>query len=127
MPLLTTEKESRIMRVKGRNNRAQSVGIKVTVEEEAELIQAAESDGKFISEWVRDVLLRAAREQGKIADPVMTEIQSLRLLLINALEPLLRGDKWTAEQFKEMLRYVKSNKHKVAADLMESYRSGAGE
>lgn len=127
MPLLTTEKESRIMRVKGRNNRAQSVGTKVTVEEEAELIQAAESDGKFISEWVRDVLLRAAREQGKIADPVMTEIQSLRLLLINALEPLLRGDKWTAEQFKEMLRYVKSNKHKVAADLMESYRSGAGE
>lgn len=127
MPLLTTEKESRIMRVKGRNNRAQSVGTKVTVEEEAELIHAAESDGKFISEWVRDVLLRAAREQGKMADPVMTEIQSLRLLLINALEPLLRGEKWSAEQFKEMLRYVKSNKHKVAADLMESYRSGAGE
>jgi hypothetical protein len=34
----------------------------------------------------------------------MGEIASLRLLLINALEPLLRGDKMTAEQFKEMLR-----------------------
>jgi hypothetical protein len=127
MPLLVTEKESRTMRVKGRNNRIQSVGTKVTSEEEAELIHAAESDGKFISEWVREVLLRAAREQGKIADPVMTEIQCLRLLFINSLEPLLRGEKWSAEQFKEMVRYVKANKHKVASELMESYREGTGE
>ena len=33
----------------------------------------------------------------------------------------------SAEQFKEMLRYVKSNKRKVAAELMESYREGTGE
>jgi hypothetical protein len=126
MPLLTTEKESRIMRVKGRNNRTQSVGTKVTAKEEAELVHAAEVDGKFISEWVREVLLRTAREQ-KMADPVMTEIQALRLIFINALEPLLRGEKWSAEQFKEMVRYAKANKHKVAAEVMVGYREGTGE
>lgn len=126
MPLLTTEQKSRIMRVKGRNNRIQSVGTKVTAEEEAELVHAAEVDGKFISEWVREVLLRTARGQ-KAADPVMTEIQALRLIFINALEPLLRGETWSAEQFKEMVRYVKANKHKVAAEIMVSYREGTGE
>jgi hypothetical protein len=43
------------------------------------------------------------------------------LLLINTLEPLLRGDKMTADQFKEMLRYVKANKRKAAEDVVASY------
>jgi uncharacterized protein (DUF1778 family) len=127
MPLLVTEKANRLMRVRGRNNRTQSVGTKVTVEEEAELIRAAEADGKFISEWVRDVLLRTARERIQTPDALITEVQAIRLILINSLEPLLRGEKWTAEQFKEMVRYVKTNKHKVAAELMASYREGTAE
>jgi uncharacterized protein (DUF1778 family) len=127
MPLLVTEKANRLMRVRGRNNRTQSVGTKVTVEEEAELIRAAEADGKFISEWVRDVLLRTARERIQTPDALITEVQAIRLILINSLEALLRGEKWTAEQFKEMVRYVKTNKHKVAAELMASYREGTGE
>jgi hypothetical protein len=49
------------------------------------------------------------------------EIAGLRLLLINTLEPLLRGDKMTADQFKEMLRYVKANKRKAAEDAVASY------
>jgi uncharacterized protein (DUF1778 family) len=127
MPLLKAEKTNRLMRIKGRNNRSQSIGTKVTTEEETELVRAAEADGKFISEWVRDVLLRTARERMRTADPLMTEIQVLRLILINSLEPILRGERWSAEQFKEMVRYVKTNKHKVAAELMASYREGAGE
>jgi hypothetical protein len=42
-------------------------------------------------------------------------------LLINTLEPLLRGEQKTAEQFKEMLRYVKANKRKAAEDALASY------
>jgi hypothetical protein len=34
---------------------------------------------------------------------------------------LLRGDKMTADQFKEMLRYVKTNKRKAAEDTLASY------
>jgi hypothetical protein len=49
------------------------------------------------------------------------EVTSMRLLLINTLEPLLRGEQKTAEQFKEMLRYVKANKRKAAEDTLASY------
>jgi hypothetical protein len=51
----------------------------------------------------------------------MGEVTSLRLLLINALDPLLRGEQMTSEQFKEMLRYVKANKRKAAEDAVASY------
>jgi len=52
---------------------------------------------------------------------LMGEVTSLRLLLINTLEPLLRGEQMTTEQFKEMLRYVKANKRKAAEDTLASY------
>jgi uncharacterized protein (DUF1778 family) len=127
MPVLEIEKSNRTMRMKGRNNRSQSIGTKVTREEETELVRTAEAEGKFISEWVRETLLRAARERIQPTDALMAEIQALRLLLINALEPLLRGDKMTPEQFKEMLRYVKTNKRKAAADMLASYAEGTTE
>ena len=127
MPVLDLEKSSRTMRMKGRNNRSQSIGTKVTVEEETVLIRTAEIEGKFISEWVRETLLRAARERLQPADALMAEVQALRLLLINTLEPLLRGDKMTPEQFREMLRYVKTNKRKAAADMLASYAEGTTE
>jgi hypothetical protein len=124
MPVLAIEKSNRTMRIKGRNNRCRSVGTKVTAEEETELIHAAEAEGKFISEWVRETLLRTARERTQPADVLLAEVQAIRLLLINTLEPLLRGDKMTPEQFKEMLRYVKTNKRKAAADMLASYAEG---
>lgn len=127
MAVLETRQMNRTLRAKGRNNRCQSVGTKVTPEEETELIRLAESDGKFLSEWVRDTLLRAARERTRPADALMAEVQAIRLLLINTLEPLLRGEKMTPEQFKEMLRYVKTNKRKAAADMLASYAEGATE
>jgi hypothetical protein len=40
---------------------------------------------------------------------------------------LLRGEKMTPEQFKEMLRYVKTNKRKAAADMLASYAEGTTE
>lgn len=127
MPALDLEKSNRTMRMKGRNNRSQSIGTKVTIEEETVLIRTAEIEGKFISEWVRETLLRAARERIQPADALMAEVQALRLLLINTLEPLLRGEKMTPEQFKEMLRYVKTNKRKAAADMLASYAEGTTE
>ena len=127
MPLLKGEKTNRRMRIKGRSNRSQSIGPKVAAEEETEPIQAAEADGKSISKWARDVLLRTARAQVRTADPLMTEIQAVRLILINSLEPSLRGGRMRTEQFKEVLRYVKANKRIAAAELMESHRERIAE
>ena len=55
------------------------------------------------------------------------ELQAIRLLLINTLEPLLRGEKMTSEQFKELLRYVKNNKRKAAEEMLASYAIGSME
>ncbi len=78
--------------------------------------------GQWLSEWVREVLLDAIQEQRTPQyRAAFIEVQALRLLLINTLEPLLRGDKMTAEQFKEMLRYVKANKRKAAEDALANY------
>jgi hypothetical protein len=93
------------------------------------VLAAAESLGKAPSEWARDVMLLAARHtrtpEGNGA--LFAEVQAIRLLLINVLDPLLRGEKMTSEQFKELLRYVKNNKRKAADETLASYTIGATE
>lgn len=111
-----------------RISRHRTASTKLTEAEYAQVEQLAGARGQWLSEWVRDVLLAAVREQRnphRVA--TFTEMQALRLLLINTLEPLLRGDKMTPEQFKEMLRYVKTNKRRAAADMLASYAEGATE
>jgi hypothetical protein len=120
--------ENRSLRLRGRAARSQSVSTKLTPQEEKEVLTASAAQGKAPSEWARDVLLDAARRQQCGDGPAMfIEIQAIRLLLINTLEPLLRGEKMTPEQFKEMLRYVKANKRKAAADMLASYAEGTTE
>jgi hypothetical protein len=109
--------------------RTVTVGGKFTEIEAKALAKQAAQRGQLLGEWARESLLSNSREQTQEVEGIalFAEVQALRLVLINTLEPLLRGDKMSAEQFKEMLRYVKSNKRKAAAELMESYRVGTGE
>jgi hypothetical protein len=109
--------------------RTVTVGGKFTEAEAKALAKQAAQRGQLLGEWARESLLATIREQTREVEDtaLFTEVQALRLVLINTLEPLLRGDRMSAEQFKEMLRYVKANKRKAAAELMESYREGAGE
>jgi hypothetical protein len=89
------------------------------------LLEVAASQGNNLREWARDVLLAAAQRQTSAEhSSLFVEVQALRLLLINTLEPLLRGDTMTPEQFKAMLQHVKTNKRKVAADVLASYADG---
>ena len=114
--------------VRGRASRNQTVTTKLTATEAAEVEAASTRDGKTVGEWLRDIALRELRDQGAISTvAVMGEMTALRLLLINTLEPLLRGEKMTPDQFKEMLRYVKTNKRKAAADMLASYAEGTTE
>jgi hypothetical protein len=107
--------------------RTVTVGGKFTEAEAEILTQRAAANGQLLGEWVRGVLLQAI--SGSVQSPselaLFAEVQSIRLLLINALEPLLRGDKMSAEQFKELLRYVKNNKRKAADEMLGSYAIGA--
>jgi len=119
----TSTIEQRLAPVRGRALRSQSVATRFTRSEEARLLQTATAEGKNLREWAREVLLSAASGNAPTeADPLFTEVQALRLLLVNTLEPLLRGETMTPEQFREMLRYVKANKEKAAIDTLATYR-----
>jgi hypothetical protein len=106
-----------------------TVGGKFTDGEAKSLAKRAASRGQLLGEWARESLLVAERGQRKDSESaaLFTEVQALRLLLVNTLEPLLRGEKMTPEQFKEMLRYVKTNKRKAAADMLAGYAEGTTE
>lgn len=125
MPTDTLGIEARLQRIKGRETRTQSIATRFTKAEEKTLLRVASDRGMNLREWSRDVLLAAARGSRLLEESVLfAEVQALRLLLINTLEPLLRGDKMTPEQFKAMLQYVKTNKRKVASDTLASYAEG---
>ncbi len=120
MPLLSSELQPGIRRVRGREKRNITLNTKLTRAEYAEVERHCESLGLDFGEWLRSLVLQEVRDKtGQLA--LMAEITSLRLLLVNTLEPLLRGERMTAEQFKEMLRYVKANKRKAAEDTLASY------
>ena len=107
--------------------RTHTVSGKFTDAEAKTLEKKASERGQLLGEWVRESLLAAGRQQQQYKEnvAVFAEVQALRLLLINTLEPLLRGEKMTPEQFKELLRQVKTNKRKAAADMLASYAEGA--
>jgi len=123
MPILGTEMKRRKGAVKGRECRNRSLNTKLTATEASAVDAAAKAEGKAVGEWLRDLVLREIGPGNRQLQSVATmgEIAALRLMLINTLEPLLRGEQKTAEQFKEMLRYVKTNKRKAAEDALASY------
>jgi hypothetical protein len=109
--------------------RTNTVGGKFTDAEAKAMGKRAAERGQLLGEWAREALLSAGRQeqQNQENSVFFVELVALRLLLINTLEPFLRGEKMTPEQFKEMLRYVKTNKRKAAADMLASYSQGATE
>ena len=122
MPVLNGNSHDKDVRRPPRISRNCTVSTKLTEKEFAKIERLADEHGQWLSEWVRDVLLEAIEEQKTPRyHAAFIELQALRLLLVNTLEPLLRGDKMTADQFKEMLRYVKTNKRKAAEDTLASY------
>ena len=127
MTLLSTESGKPHRKVRGREKRNLTLNTKLTEAEFAEVERFCEARKVAFSEWVREVVLRQVRNPSETDSPLplFSEIAGLRLLLVNSLEPLLRGEKLTPEQFKEMLRYVKANKRKAAADTLASYAEGA--
>ena len=109
----------RLGRGKIRASRSRSLGTKLTIQEELELVRAAESEGKSASEWAREVLLRQARLAGD--DPVFIELIATRMILLNLLKPLAMGQKVTPEDFTRISATVRSDKRKVAQEIQQQY------
>ena len=113
----------RLGRGKIRASRSRSLGTKLTIQEELELVRAAESEGKSASEWAREVLLRQARRAG--AAPVFIELIATRMILLNLLKPLAMGQKVTTEDFTRISATVRSDKRKVAQEIQQQYSGTA--
>lgn len=108
--------DRRVSRIKGRSQRTQSVGTKLTPQEESDVLSAAESAGKVPSEWVRDIIIRELRTSSS-ADAFLAEILGVRLLLVNVLRPLAVGQKLSAEAFDKLLDDIGTTKYELAAKL----------
>jgi hypothetical protein len=100
--------------------RSQSIGTKVTPDEEQQILAAAEAEGKAPSEWARDLLLRGAvaSNRGEMEMHIFTELVGVQMLLMNTLEPLLRGEKLAQEQLAVLFRHVQTTKATQAQELL---------
>lgn len=120
MPEQTEKSEKNLRRLRGRMARSQSIGTKLTPDEERQILVAAEADGKAPSEWARDLLLRGAlaSNRGEMEMHIFTELVGIQMLLMNALDPLLRGEKMTQEQLAALYRRVQTTKTTQAQELL---------
>jgi hypothetical protein len=120
MPAQSEIRESSLQRLRGRVARSRSIGTKLTPDEEHQILEAAEAQGKAPSEWARDVLLRGAitTNRGEMEIHIFTELIGIQMLLMNTLEPLLRGDKMTQEQLTVLFRRVQTTKAAQAQELL---------
>jgi hypothetical protein len=76
-----------------------------------------------LGEWIRDVLLRAAKSAtGTVApEHILTEIVGLQLFLTNALSAVACGGRLSAEQYQELMRNVKIHKHRAVREVIAQY------
>ena len=120
MPLLSATQLPSGSRLKGRDRRAFSVSTKLTSEEFDSIVQASQSSGKAIGEWAREVLLREASAViGKVSnEDLMTELVGVELLLMNALAPIIYGDKMSAEWYRNLLDQVRESKHEATKTVI---------
>jgi hypothetical protein len=90
------------------------------VAESKSIEHAALRVSKTPSEWARDVLLRTAAFAGhsEMELHIFTELVGIEMLLMNTLEPLLRGEKLAQEQLAILFRQVQTTKAAQAEELL---------
>ena len=93
---------------------------RLTEREYASLESIAWSKGKTLADWARDVLLHSVdgSSHAQMEMHIFTELVGIQMLLMNTLEPLLRGDKLTQEQLTVLFRQVQTTKTAKAQELL---------
>ena len=109
-----------LRRLKGRDARSRSIGTKLTPSEEKEILAAAHAEGKVPSEWARDKLLRGVMpdQNNKMEMHIFTELVGIQMLLMNTLEPILRGERLAQDQIAILFRQVQTTKTGKAQELL---------
>ncbi len=116
----TVDTDAGFRRIKGREPRTQSIATRFTRSEEQVLLKRAEANGQNLREWARDVLLRVAVNESRVEMEmhIFTELVGIQMLLMNALDPLLRGETMAQEQLAVLYRRVQTTKAAQAQELL---------
>jgi hypothetical protein len=116
----TFDLESRLARITGRESRTQSIATRFTRTEEKALLKKAAANGQNLREWAREVLLRAdgAGNRAALEMHIFAELVGIQMLLMDTLEPLLRGDKLAQEQIKALFRQIQTTKAAKAQEIL---------
>jgi hypothetical protein len=88
--------------------------------EYADLERRAWSKGMTLGDWARAALLEELRDADLQATQthIFTELVAVQLLVMNVLEPLLRGEKLSREQVAGIFREVQVTKAARAKELL---------
>ena len=100
-------------------NRVCTVTVKLTQDEHRQVTEHAVRLGQARSEWIRRLILAELQHESveSQADPILTEIVGVRLLLVNLLQPRDKHDALTRESFETLLVEIKRMKKQVALDI----------
>jgi hypothetical protein len=102
--------------------RTRSAGAKVTEEEYAEIEKRAEARGLTVGEWCREVIL-AEVERAEVPSPeaVLAEVMAVRMLVLNMVGTLLRGQAMTTEQIQKLIEKVDGDKYRRVTEAVADH------
>ena len=101
--------------------RTKSVSTKVTDEEYAQL--EALAGEQTISEWAREVLLKATKPNAG-EQTVLAEVLALRTILLNAFYKLSQGEALTSEEMQRLIERADQDKSRKAQERLAAVATG---
>src|SRR6266436_5816256 len=101
--------------------RTKSISTKVTDEEYAQFETAA--DEQTISEWARDVLLKAAKPN-RGEQTLLAEVLALRTILLNIHFAVSQGQTLTVEKMQQLIERADQNKLSKARQRLAEAATG---
>ncbi|MCL2661279.1 MAG: hypothetical protein FWD64_12300 [Acidobacteriaceae bacterium] len=126
MPPLVAENSEPTSKLKTRMKRACSVTAKLTEEENEQVITAATNEAKTVSEWLRDVAVRATKKETPSApkaepDPVFCEIVFTRSLLYALMQHMAVKSGIAPDEISKVVLPARQNIKQKAVSAWEIY------
>ena len=102
--------------------RTKSVSTKVTDEEYTQF--EALAGEQTISEWARDVLLKATKPNASEQTVVLAEVLALRTILLNVHFAVSQGRTLTVEEMQQLIERAEQNKLSKARQRLAEAATG---
>lgn len=101
-------------------SKSKILGVRISEAEYATLERRAWQSGKTVVDWAREVLLRNwhGSSPAEMQTHIFTEVVAIELAIMNALEPLLRGEKLSHEETAQIFREVQATKAARAQQIL---------